>query len=336
MVNMWHYERAFSYFEHISHLIDYDHYDVTLFIVDKYKDTYSAQLTALDPRIHIITKCGGTLCDAETARRLEFILREHRYLLDQHKVERFLPRNLFAEEARRHFGDIRFDYVFNMKFDAYDWRLLIQSLSGKKILFNLTDYSNTADEITQNKVDYHSSYDEILFTNRERKELALSLDTSAFQNKARVALPLTRLETEPNSETVVIDGQTYVATSSENPEYTDSFVITMAPVPEQKIPFVVLHPCLLPAEAEALLLQFLKQAPHLVVFDYFQVLHPENVQVLREKGQVDYHTHYSIYPSLRPYLGKELTYPTPVSAANEAGILQQLLREPIGTASDII
>lgn len=325
LINMRFQEQVFGYFYHIVQRLDYEKYDVTLFLSDAHKAAESRRLTELDPRIHVIVKKGRTLCDGETARKLAFLTQENNYLPAMRRVERFLPHGLYAREVKRFFGDYSFDYVFNMKFDAVEWRLLLRQLPGKKVIYDLNDYMELGSQELPNKVRDLDIYDEILFANRALRDAALAYAPKVFGMRAVVAPAIADAAAAETPELVELDGVSYVLADCGLKPQSMVNALTLLPLPGLGCPFVQLSPLLTAEEACGLLRQALEKYPELTVFDPACVLTQRDLVPLRQLGTVWHHTHYRAYAALRALLGEELIC-SPAANVPESSILREILK----------
>lgn len=324
LVNMDYYNEMYCYFEHISQTFDFNQVDVTLCIVNKFSTMYKEELERLDPRIHIITKTGSILCNEAAESKMKTMKEEEYYLMNLDKAEKQLPKNMFQNEVRRIFGDMEFDYIFNMKFDTFYWRMLLHVMKGKKIIYDVNNYTGKISPVKYNKLKYISTYEKVLYSNQNCMEQALQVGVEGLEKKAQVIIPIQHKnrKAKVDFETVELNDNSYYIVNQKKVPYFDTCSVILIPVSVRNSSFVILNPELTEQEALDLILKAKDQKKSIVVFDFSQIIDMTG-NSMADHMNVYYYTDYDMYDELIPILGKEFVYRMSESCSERKSIFQR-------------
>lgn len=324
LVNMDYYNEMYCYFEHISRTFNFDQVDVTLCIANKFSSVYKKELEKLEPRIHIVTKMGSVLCNEAAENKMKTMKNDEYYLMNLDEAEKQLPKNMFQNEVRRIFGDIEFDYIFNMKFDTFYWRMLLYVMKGKKIIYDVNNYTGTVSQVKYNKLKYISTYDKVLYANRDCMEQALQVGVKELGEKAQVIMPIQHksVKDKVDFEIVELNGNSYYIVNQKKVPYFDTYSVVLVPVSVQNCSFMILNPEFNEQEAMDLIHKIEEQEKSVVVFDFSQIIATSG-NSSSDNTNIYYYTDYDVYDELISILGNEIDYQMPESCSNRKSIFQQ-------------
>lgn len=98
------------YLKHVTRLIDFERYDITLFLSGKsYNRTDNYLIEEVDPRVRIIIRRGSFVCDKDSFVRLHVVNESVRLHEDEPDVISLLPLDVYANEIDRLIYGVSFD-----------------------------------------------------------------------------------------------------------------------------------------------------------------------------------------------------------------------------------
>lgn len=304
IVNIKYLNSLYNAFANSVQWMDFDKYDITMLVDWKFVDEFSHKFEKLDPRIHLLAKKGKILTDEETNKRLAFLKNEYNFITNPKKINAFLPKGLFKNECLRVFGTTDYDIVFNLKYDVFYWRWLIEALGGKKITVDMNDYNSTASNIA-GKAYYVSLNDSILFLNKDSMNNALSFNKKLFDRKSSVIdyVPFFSENPGKEPEIIEIDSVNYFSVSQKPLRRLDTISVTAVPEFKNDIPYVVLDNKLTSQEALNFVRSLYEKFGEIIVFDFFNVLAATERTAIRNESDIRYYSSPDIYYSLLYKLG---------------------------------
>jgi hypothetical protein len=305
------YHRMFEYFRQITRSANYDAYEITALFLDKDYEKYANEISRLDTRVHIVLRKGGLIASADTLRKYAFLKENSKDLPPIWRVEKFIAAEPFDREYSRFFGSIKFDHVYNMKFDGVYWRILLPRIHCPK-----SYYVASMDEVEEleHKLPFLTAHDEILFQSQDI--CANTLEHNRQLTKKAVAAPVLVSRNAELPQIVDINGKTYLCAVRRQKGSFDTESAVFVPVPEEKYDYVVIPANRTEAECKLLLSELLQERTALYIFDpacvYSSRIEKEAAEA--QKKAV-YYDSYDEMDALRAYLGKEI----PVSNVQKDG-----------------
>lgn len=304
VVNMEYIDSLYNAFSNSVQWMDLEKYDITLLVDWKYVDEYSHKFEKLDPKIHLLAKKGKILTDSETNKRLAFLKNEYNFITNPKKINAFLPKDVFKNECLRVFGTTDYDIVFNLKYDVFYWRWLIETLGGKKITVDMNNYQSTASNLG-GKAFYVGLNDSILFLNKDSMDKALNFNKKIFEGKSTLIdyVPFCQNNPEKEQEAFEIDSKRYFIVSQKSIRGLDTISITALPEVDENIPYIVLDNHFSAEEALDYVKALSAKAGELFVFDFFGVFTNTELNAIRNEKDIHYFSSPDIYYPLLYKLG---------------------------------
>lgn len=301
-VNLKYFNPLYCVFENISQWLDYDKYDVTMVFSSNYLDEYGERINSLDSRINILAKRKTILCNEEENKRLAFLKNEYYYVDKPEKIKSFFSKALFKNEQKRIFGDIKYDYIINMKFDIFYYNWLIRSMKGKKIYFDINIYSKEKTPYLSGKAEYIGKNHKIVYLTKNSMDKAIKFDKKIFAKKAELMpyVPVKSKNSAYDAKEVEIDGLHYLMVKSKKMKGFDSLEVTTVPVFENNsIPYTVIDNTMTNEQALEFVTDISNKYNEIFVFDFYDILTDSS----DFSKNIHYYNDKDIYISLLSRLG---------------------------------
>ncbi|MGN0521727.1 MAG: hypothetical protein ACI4IQ_03720 [Eubacterium sp.] len=306
ILNLEYFNSLYCTFENITQWLDYEKYDVTMLFDWKYVEQYGERIGRLDDRITILAKKRRILCDEETSKRLAFLKNEYNFIRKPKKINAFLPEDLFLNEQKRLFGDVKYDFIINMKYDVFYWRWLMESMNGRLISVDMNDYTGVKTPYKKGKAFYMGRNDAILFMSKDAIDSAVDFKKRIFAKKSSLLpyIPIKSRESLPIEKSTNINGRDLLIINCNHPVGLDSLsVILIDRFESNSIPYTVIDNRMTDEQAVSFINSVVEKENELFVFDFYNVLSKNSVQSIRSNESIHYYTIRQPYYYLLNRLG---------------------------------
>lgn len=301
-VNLKCFDNLFCTFENVTQWLDLKKYDVTMIFAKSFIDEYGERINSIDSRIRILSHSGSPLCNEEEKKRLAFLRDEFYYIKKPRKIKSFIPKKIFENEIKRLFGDVRFDYIINMKFDAFYWKNLINMMPGKKYYFDLFEYTDENAVRSAGRAISAGKNDKIVYLTKDKMNNAIRFNKKIFSKKSEL-MPYVPVKSPSERNEAVkteINGKSYFIVNRHKMKFLDSYSILTVPFFENgSIPYTVLQGGMSGKDAHEFVADLSDKEKELFVFDFYGVLNKDESFA----DHVHYYRSRDVYNSLLPHLG---------------------------------
>lgn len=126
--------------------IDYDQFDVTVYVGEDKKDPAMMKLIdQMHPNVRTLVRTGTYVATVEEDARKEFVTDRGLY---KRSMRRLYPMQIAQREFRRCFGDAEFDYIVD--FEGYNTWFPIVLLQGKAKVKSIWQHNDIKKELSKN------------------------------------------------------------------------------------------------------------------------------------------------------------------------------------------
>ncbi len=301
-VNLKCFDNLFCTFENIVQWLDFKKYDVTMIFAQSFLDEYGERINSIDSRVRILTQSGSPFCNEEEKKRFAFLRDEFYYIKKPRKIKSFIPKNIFENEIKRLFGNESFDYIINMKFDAFYWKALIDFMPGEKYYFDLFEYTDENAPRSAGRALSAGKNDKILFLTQDKMSNAIQFNKKVFRKKSELMpyVPINAPSEKNEAVKTEINGKQYYIVSKYKMKSLDSYsILTIPCFDDGSIAYTVLEGSMTSKTALGFVSKLSEKEEELFVFDFYGVLSKD--ESLAEN--VHYYASRDVYNSLLPHLG---------------------------------
>lgn len=307
LVNMNSFKTMYAAFLSISRKINYDKYDVSIFILGKYKEEYENFLSKIDKRINIIIRKGGLLCDKETARRMEYLKSVDNYISDVGELNGFINTNIFEDEKKRIFGDVSYDIIFNMKFDAIYWKILISRMSGKKIYFDVNKYEKLEKKELKCKKEYVNSYDKVIYMHKD--SLVKNASKSEIRSGKKGLLPdleyCVGIEDRPFEKRQDESGSEWIVIPMRKEYPLDRYQLRVMKLTDNR--YLITSPSMTVSEIRDKIAKLgIDAGEQIIIFDNLNLIYKSDLEGVVDMEMLYIFREPGFYAGLKPYLQKRI------------------------------
>ncbi|MCM1285147.1 MAG: hypothetical protein NC213_08160 [Acetobacter sp.] len=159
------YKFSLDYVMNIISQLDFNKYNLTLLIDNKYINQYKNILSSFDKKVNIILKKGRILCTPQIYRKMLFLRKEHSYIDDYSNINEFLPSTELKYESKRIFGDLKFDKAINIGHDTFYWCRLLKSVCSNINYIDNKGYLSSKPEYKKGKYKFLTDNYSVIFEN---------------------------------------------------------------------------------------------------------------------------------------------------------------------------
>ncbi|MCS4487112.1 glycosyltransferase [Staphylococcus americanisciuri] len=192
--------------------IDYDKYDVTIFLGNSKNDDVLSNLAQVNKNVRIILRKGPLL--ATTAETYQNTFIKNRGLQSQLE-KKLYPNDVYKREFRKIFGNAKFDYVIDFSGYSMFWsKILLGTESKKKLIFLHSDIQSDMNRTIDGKkphylnlkgvISMYPQFDHLVSVSEETSKLNMrNLSQPNISNKftsAMNTININRIETLKNDE----------------------------------------------------------------------------------------------------------------------------------------
>lgn len=301
------YEFIFSYFNYALEKIDFNQYDVSLFLNNSGISMYENYIDRIDKKVNIFVKKGKMFADSEEKKRVAFLNQELFFIDDAKKIRKFAPDTVFDYEIKRCLGNKKFDAVINVGFNKFYWLGIFEKLGCKKIFVDLNTYPASTANINyfENRFRWFNNYNQFYFKNSSLQEDCNALTDRADKSKQKI-LDYSFDEkainkTEP--EYVSVNGERKLLTERYTLNNFDSMRIKTMPIPSEDDLYTVIENTMPREDAEHFLKELAKREEMFYVFDFFGVVPFKSVP---NDKNVFYTTSMQAFASAQDFLKNEI------------------------------